>query len=315
MKIETEILDEQVDGQRLDNFLITRLKGVPHSRIYRAIRKGEVRINKKRVRVDYRIKTGDELRLPPLRVAKRTSEVSHPSQKALALETRILYEDDDLIIMSKPAGMAVHGGSGVTAGLIELLRTIRPHSKRLELVHRLDRDTSGCLLIAKKRRLLIELHELLLHKRVRKQYLALVKGHFPTEPKKVVAPLLKNVLKSGERMVTVHDAGKAAITHFRLIHQFRTAALVEAIPLTGRTHQIRVHAAFLGHPIALDEKYGDPTFNQTIKKLGLRRLFLHAAGIQVYLKSKNRAIGICAVLEPDLRQCLDKLNNNGYHWH
>lgn len=305
MKTSLVTIDEEVVGQRLDNFLIRHLKGVPKARIYRALRKGEVRVNKGRVKQDYRLQEGDQVRIPPLRVSEPTKAPKPHAGMANMLEQRILYEDTSLLIMAKPAGMPVHGGSGISMGLIEALRAIRPKQKLLELVHRLDRDTSGCLLIAKKRALLVALHQLLTHRKVVKQYLALVKGRWPDDVKEVNEPLRKNILRSGERIVTVSDEGKPAATKFRVLKKYKNATLVEAKPLTGRTHQIRVHAAVMGHPIAGDEKYGDAEFNKRMRHLGLKRLFLHAAGIQFKLPDKN--INVCNALDEDLIRAITRL--------
>ncbi len=294
-------------GQRIDNYLISKLKGVPRSRIYRAIRSGEVRVNKKRIKPDYRLIEADQVRIPPLFMAEPANKVTRPGPRlASELEARILLEDDELLVINKPAGMPVHGGTQVSAGLIEMLRMMRPRAHFLELVHRLDRATSGCLMIAKKRSMLVKLHHLLTHKRVKKQYLALVKGHLSPGKRRVNAPLKKNTLQSGERLVVVDQEGKSAITDFRPIKTFHSTTLVEAIPITGRTHQIRVHAASIGHPIAGDEKYGDKAFNQIMRKLGLKRLFLHSAGISCELEQGQRILGICTMLDAELSACLNK---------
>lgn len=303
MKVTQAKIDENAENQRLDNYLANQLKGVPTTRIYRAIRKGEVRVNKKRVGADYRLKIGDEVRIPPLRVAER-SESPHPPKAILErLADSILLETEDLLIINKPSGIPVHGGSGIHTGLIEALRVLRPKAKLLELVHRLDRETSGCLMIAKKRRMLVALHQLLTHKQVHKQYLALVKGRWEGGERIVEQPLKKNVLRSGERIVKVSEAGKEAVTRFRPVQVFANATLIEALPLTGRTHQIRVHAAHIGHPLAGDEKYGDAEFNKSMRALGLKRLFLHSAGINCRLENKE-LIGVCAPLDPELKKFL-----------
>lgn len=290
-------IDDSHDGQRVDNFLISYLKRVPLTRIYRAIRKGEVRVNKKRIRVDYRLAFGDLVRVPFLyqSVVKKPS-ISDKSL-LISLEMRIFFEEADLLIIDKPAGVPVHGGSGINIGLIEALRIMRPNSQ-LKLVHRLDRETSGCLVIAKKRSLLVELHALLTERKVIKQYCLLVKGRWQGGEKRVEVPLKKNILQSGERMVKVDETGKMAVTLFCPIFSYSEATLMEARPLTGRTHQIRVHASHLGYPIAGDKKYGDNGFNRKMKSLGLRRLFLHSSGIMYRLK--NRVIGVCALLDADL---------------
>ncbi|PTU75724.1 23S rRNA pseudouridine(955/2504/2580) synthase RluC [Pseudomonas mangrovi] len=277
-------VEPELAGQRIDNFLRTRLKGVPKTLIYRILRKGEVRVNKGRIKPDYKLQAGDVVRVPPLRM----SEPDEPAPLAQGLlerlEAAIVYEDKGLIVLNKPAGIAVHGGSGLSYGVIEAFRQLRPDAKELELVHRLDRDTSGLLMIAKKRSMLRHLHEALRGDGVDKRYLALVRGSWPTSKKRVSAPLLKNTLRSGERMVEVNDEGKEALTLFRVVRRFgEFATLVEASPITGRTHQIRVHARHAGHSIAGDPKYGDEAFDREVRDLGGKRLFLHAHSLRLTL--------------------------------
>jgi len=269
-------IDEESAGQRLDNFLITRLKGVPKSRIYRIIRKGEVRVNKGRISIKYRLVCGDRVRIPPVRMTEKSESVFVKTALKLSLENDILFEDEFLIALNKPSGFAVHGGTGVDSGVIEALRVLRPDARFLELVHRLDKETSGCLLIAKKRSALRALHELFRGEGIEKTYLALLVGCWQRKKQWVDVPLLKNVAKSGERMVIVSKTGKQAQTFFRRIQRFQNATLVEASPKTGRTHQIRVHAAHLGHPIVGDGRYGEDKINQQFKQKGYKRLFLHA---------------------------------------
>lgn len=270
-----EITEDHRD-QRLDNFLITRLKGVPKSRIYRIVRKGEVRVNKGRVDVKYRLAVGDIVRIPPVRVSENSVEVFVPRNLKEALQTGILFEDDGFLVLNKPAGFAVHGGSGIDSGIIEGLRQLRPEAHFLELVHRLDRDTSGCLIIAKKRSVLRKLHEHFRDDRIQKTYLALLAGQWARKKQVVYAPLQKNVNKGGERIVVVSKTGKAAETVFKRLKLYRGATLVEAAPKTGRTHQIRVHAAWLGHPIVGDDRYGLDAVNRNFKDKGYKRIFLHA---------------------------------------
>lgn len=282
-KVQLVTISEDYQGQRIDNFLRTRLKGVPKSMIYRIIRKGEVRVNKKRIKPEYKLQPDDIVRVPPVRVSE--TEAISPSanlDSVKALESQIIYEDNYLMVINKPSGMAVHGGSGLSFGLIEGLRAIRPDSKFLELVHRLDRDTSGCLLVAKKRSTLKNLHEQLRLKTMQKDYHALVAGAWPRSTKVVNAPLLKNTLSSGERVVRVDEEGKQSQTRFKIIQRYEHGTLIQASPVTGRTHQIRVHTLHAGHPIACDDKYGDKEFTQRMNKLGLRRLFLHAAKLKFY---------------------------------
>lgn len=271
-------------GQRIDNFLITYLKGVPKTLIYRILRKGEVRVNKGRIKPEYKLQSGDVVRVPPVRVPERDEPVPVAQGLLQRLEAAIVHEDKGLIVLNKPAGIAVHGGSGLSFGVIEAFRQLRPDAKELELVHRLDRDTSGLLMIAKKRSMLRHLHEQLRGDGVDKRYIALVRGNWPTAQKQVRAPLLKSNLRSGERMVEVNDEGKEALTLFKVLRRFGDfATMVEARPITGRTHQIRVHALHAGHCIAGDPKYGDEDFSREIRDLGGKRLFLHAYALTVPL--------------------------------
>ncbi|MBA1272755.1 23S rRNA pseudouridine(955/2504/2580) synthase RluC [Stutzerimonas azotifigens] len=274
----------ELAGQRIDNFLRTQLKGVPKTLIYRILRKGEVRVNKGRIKPEYKLQAGDVVRVPPLRLPERDEPAPLAAGLLERLEASIVHEDKALIVMNKPAGIAVHGGSGLSFGVIEALRQLRPDAKELELVHRLDRDTSGLLMIAKKRSMLRHLHQALRGDGVDKRYMALVRGRWETSKKQVNAPLEKNTLRSGERMVEVSEEGKDALTLFRVLRRFGDfATLVEAKPITGRTHQIRVHARHAGHSIAGDSKYGDETFTQEIRELGGKRLFLHAYALKVPL--------------------------------
>lgn len=271
-------------GQRIDNFLITYLKGVPKTLIYRILRKGEVRVNKGRIKPEYKLQAGDVVRVPPVRVPERDEPVPVAQGLLQRLEAAIVHEDKGLIVLNKPAGIAVHGGSGLSFGVIEAFRQLRPDAKELELVHRLDRDTSGLLMIAKKRSMLRHLHEQLRGDGVDKRYMALVRGSWPTAQKQVRAPLLKSNLRSGERMVEVNEEGKEALTLFKVLRRFGDfATMVEARPITGRTHQIRVHALHGGHCIAGDPKYGDEDFSREIRDLGGKRLFLHAYALTVPL--------------------------------
>ncbi len=274
----------ELAGQRIDNFLRTQLKGVPKTLIYRILRKGEVRVNKGRIKPEYKLQAGDVVRVPPLRLAERDEPAPLAQGLLERLEAAVVYEDKALIVLNKPAGIAVHGGSGLNYGVIEAFRQMRPDAKEIELVHRLDRDTSGLLMIAKKRSMLRHLHEALRGDGVDKRYLALVRGSWPTAKKQVRAPLLKNNLRSGERMVEVNVEGKDALTEFRVLRRFGDfATLVEASPITGRTHQIRVHAKHAGHSIAGDSKYGDEEFTREVRDLGGKRLFLHAHSLSVKL--------------------------------
>jgi len=302
-----EIGPEQ-EGQRIDNFLTTYLKGVPKSFIYRVLRSGEVRVNKGRAKPTYRLKEGDTVRIPPMRRGEPQTAAA-PGKKLVALlNESILYEDVGLLIINKPSGIAVHGGSGVSFGVIEILRAARPDAPFLELVHRLDRDTSGCLMIAKKRSALRHIHQLLREEGMEKRYQALIQGPWHGGERRVTAALRKNVLQSGERVVRVEAEGKQSQTLFRPLQRWPMATLVEAVPLTGRTHQIRVHAAHLGQPIAGDEKYGDAEFNRAMQEKGLRRLFLHAASLSFTAAAGNR-IAVSAPLDPALKKVLAALGN------
>ena len=294
-----EITEENCD-QRLDNFLISRLKGVPKSRIYRIVRKGEVRVNKGRVDVKYRLVPGDIVRIPPVRVAERSEASYVPQGLQAALEQGILFEDEGFLVVNKPAGFAVHGGSGVSSGIIEGLRLLRPEAHFLELVHRLDKDTSGCLIIAKKRSTLKLLHALFRDNNVHKTYLALLTGKWGRKKLIVTAPLLKNVSKGGERMVMISSAGKEAETLFRRVKLFADSTLVEASPKTGRTHQIRVHALSLGHPIVGDERYGRDDLNRQFKARGYKRMFLHAERLKFQHPVTGEQLTILAPLPQQL---------------
>ena len=304
------VIDAEQQGQRIDNFLKTQLKGVPKSLIYRILRKGEVRVNKKRIKPEYKLVVGDEVRVPPVRVAEENELPSAKLSSIQALESMILFEDEVLIVLNKPAGMAVHGGSGLSFGVIEGLRALRPDARFLELVHRLDRDTSGCLLIAKKRSALKSLHEQLRLKTMRKQYSALVRGQWQPHVKVVNAPLLKNVLQSGERIVRVSPEGKPSETRFHILKRFSDATLIEASPITGRTHQIRVHTAHAGHPIACDDKYGESQFDERMRELGLQRLFLHASRLTFQHPVDQRELTMEAPLDPHLQKLLTKLGTD-----
>ena len=276
--VEYVRVSEDEAGQRLDNFLLARLKGVPKSHVYRLLRKGEVRVNKGRAKPDYRVEPGDEVRLPPVRRPEPGETPPRGRNAGLRLESCIIHEDDRLIVLDKPTGIAVHGGSGLSHGVIEALRSARPDAPYLELVHRLDRETSGCLLIAKRRSTLRALHELLREGRVEKRYLALVKGRWELGEVRLEDRLRKTV-RGGERIVTVDETGKTAASIFRPVEIGSAASLLEVRIMTGRTHQIRVQAAEAGHPLAGDERYGDRDYNRRMKQLGLERLFLHAASV------------------------------------
>lgn len=296
-------------GQRIDNFLLRRLKGVPRSVIYRVLRRGEVRVNARRIGPDYRLAAGDRVRVPPLRTAAPATRAPPSAGLAAALAAAVLYEDDALLVVNKPAGLAVHGGSGLSQGAIEALRALRPAAE-LELVHRLDRDTSGCLMIAKRRSQLRLLHRLQREGRIEKRYLALLAGRWRRGGARVDAPLRKSVLQGGERMVRVAADGKAAVTEFRVLERLADCTLVEAGLVTGRTHQIRVHAAHLATPILGDAKYGDAEANRRFRELGLKRLFLHAAGLVIRWPGEEPPLRIDAPLPADLAGLLARLEGD-----
>ncbi|ETI58038.1 23S rRNA pseudouridine(955/2504/2580) synthase RluC [Marinomonas profundimaris] len=281
-------IDENNEGQRIDNFLVTFLKGVPKGKIYNLLRKGEIRVNKKRTKPDYRLQNEDIVRIAPIVIAPESEKPTLSDRLKNEIESRIVYEDKGLIVVNKPSGLAVHGGSGLSFGLIEVIRQMRPLEKFIELVHRLDRDTSGLIMIAKKRAVLKELHTALREKEgVQKTYFALVYGSWPKRKLQVNAPLLKNELKSGERVVKVHTDGKESLTRFKLARQFEGYSLVECEPVTGRTHQIRVHAQYAGYSIVGDEKYATVEQLKETKALGFKRLCLHATRLDIMLNGER----------------------------
>lgn len=294
-------------GQRLDNFLTGRLKGVPRSLIYRICRTGEVRVNGGRVKPDRRLCAGDEVRIPPVRVAERGA-VEAPSGNQLGrIESAIIHEDREFLVIDKPSGVASHGGSGVSFGAIELLRAARPRDT-LELAHRLDRDTSGVLVLTRKRSALTALQSEIREGRVEKHYLALLEGVLPQSRLSVNAPLRKSVLQGGERMVRVEPEGKESRSRFSELQRYAGASFVEVALDTGRTHQIRVHAQHIGHPLAGDEKYGEREFNRRMRDNGLKRLFLHAARFEFDLG--GRSYSFSAPLAPELAAVLDVLQRS-----
>jgi 23S rRNA pseudouridine955/2504/2580 synthase len=292
------------DGQRVDNCLATLLKGVPKAHIYRLLRTGQVRVNGRRAKPDTRLAAGDKLRIPPVRTAEREAVGMPPAAKLDEIRRAVIFEDRDFLAIDKPASLASHGGSGVAFGAIELLRAARPND-HLELAHRLDRDTSGVLVFARSRRGLAGLQELIRLGETKKQYLCLLTGKLQRVKFDVNAPLRKSMLAGGERMVRVDDAGKPALTFFREIERYPGASLVEATLATGRTHQIRVHAAHAGHPLAGDPKYGEREADKRFRALGLKRMFLHAARFEFELG--ERAYSFSTPLPDDLRVVLDRL--------
>jgi 23S rRNA pseudouridine955/2504/2580 synthase len=296
-------------GQRLDNFLLRELAGVPRSRVYRLLRRGEVRVNGKRKQADYRLAADDEVRLPPMREAPRPGDAPGrvPDTLVAAVRVAIVQEDARLLVLDKPAGLAVHGGSGLSFGAIEALRALRP-DEPLELVHRLDRDTSGCLLVARSRTALKLAHALMRQGAVDKHYAALVAGRWKLGRKTIDAPVLTNAREGGERVVRVHRAGKVALSTFDVAERYRgVATLMDVAIRTGRTHQIRVHAAFAGHPVAGDEKYGDRECNARLRGLGLRRMFLHASSISFRWPDTGAQFRADCPLPPELAAVLARL--------
>ncbi len=302
-------IDEDMAGQRIDNFLRNQLKNVPKSMVYRILRKGEVRVNKKRIKAEYKLSAGDVVRIPPVTLEQSDQESNTPNtklSKVAELEHCIIFEDEHLLILNKPSGTAVHGGSGLKFGAIEALRALRPEARFLELVHRIDRDTSGILLVAKKRSALRHLQAQFREKTIQKYYFALVMGQWKSSCKVVNAPLLKNEVNS---IVRVNPNGKASETRFKILEQFAQATLVQASPITGRTHQIRVHTQYTGHPIAWDDRYGDRRFDAYTAQFGIDRLFLHAANIRFVHPSTEALMDINAPLDTQLEQALVKLRN------
>lgn len=281
-RVQTVQVDAGADGQRLDNFLLGRLKGAPRSLVYRLLRSGQVRVNSGRARPETRLAIGDRVRIPPVRLAAGAPTRAVPDSLLARLAAAVVHEDGNVLVLDKPSGIAVHGGSGIGHGVIEVMRELRgEHGGRLELVHRLDRDTSGILVLAKSRRALLALQAQLREGTAEKQYLALLAGRLQPSPFRVEAPLRKHVLQGGERMVRVDAQGKPAASVFTAAERLPGATLAQVVIETGRTHQIRVHARHIGHAIAGDERYGDAGFNARMKQLGLRRLFLHASGLRI----------------------------------
>jgi len=301
-----EITSEH-SGQRIDNYLFTSLKGVPKSRVYRIIRKGEVRVNSSRIKPDYKLNEGDNIRIPPIRVAEREPSILPSKKFQDSLEKCILYEDDTLLVLNKPSGLAVHGGSGIKLGLIEALRLTRPKTDYFELVHRIDRETSGCLIVAKKRSSLKYLQEQMRNKRISKVYYALTTGKWPRGMRRIDLPLMASEQKTGEKIVRVNPKGKKSVTIFSVMKRYRNFTLLQASLETGRTHQIRVHAQHTGCPLAGDSKYGLDDINKGIRKSGLKRMFLHAFKIGFSLPC-GKNIFIEAPMPDDLSEYLKDLD-------
>jgi 23S rRNA pseudouridine955/2504/2580 synthase len=309
-------VDEASDGQRIDNFLAKTLKGVPKSHIYRILRSGEVRVNKGRIDASYKLILGDIVRVPPIRVAANDKEVTNAPATEV-LEKTIIFEDDALLVIDKPAGFAVHGGSGISRGVIEQLRAERPKAKFLELVHRLDRETSGVLMLAKKRAALVTLHEMIRSNQTDKRYLMLVAGEWTEKKKRVILDLQKYVLPNGERRVNVvtdkskdkYDEAQVSETIFYLKKNFVGFSLLEAQLITGRTHQLRVQLAHLGFPIVGDDKYGDFALNKSLAKKGIKRMFLHSAETNLQHPISGEKLKLLAPLPPELQKFTEKLES------
>lgn len=308
----TVTVSEDRAGQRLDNYLLNLLKGAPRSLVYKLVRSGQVRINGGRIRADYKLDEGDEIRIPPVRLDP-PGEKGTPAKGLLeAMEASIVFEDARLLVVNKPSGVASHGGSGISFGVIETLRVLRPRES-LELVHRLDRDTSGVLVLAKKRSALSELQALMREDGgrgagLRKRYLALLTGRMPDGVMSVDAPLHVGLRQGGERHVQVHDNGKPSLSHFKLLERRGGQSYCEVRIETGRTHQIRAHARHIGHPVAGDDKYGDPEVNARLRRnIGLKRLFLHAASLEFALDAGKAPYVLSAPLPADLLDALDQL--------
>jgi len=291
---------EEAAAQRIDNFLLRHLKGVPKSHVYRVLRSGEVRVNSGRVKPEYRLQAGDRVRVPPIRVSQEEKARAKPA------EFPVVYEDAALLIVDKPAGVAVHGGSGVSFGVIESLRASRPQAKLLELAHRLDRDTSGLLIVAKKRGALVELHRMLREGEVEKEYLTVAKGHWEGAGRELRDPLHKYVDAKGERRVAVHEEGLQALTRVRVVKKSPDFSLLQVRLLTGRTHQIRVHLAHAGHPVLGDTKYGDFELNRRLAKEGVQRLFLHASRLALAHPLIRERIELKAPLPAEIKKFVDE---------
>lgn len=308
-RVHILVLDDARAGQRVDNFLLRELKGVPRSRVYRLVRSGEVRVNSRRVDVTYRLQPGDRVRIPPVRMA--ADEPRRPTVRPA--EFPVVHEDEVLLVIDKPAGVAVHGGSGVSSGVIEQLRAARPGARFLELVHRLDRDTSGLLMVAKKRSALLALHRALREGAVDKRYLVLVKGPWTRASRDVTLPLRKYLTVAGERRVSVDPAGRESRTRFDLVERAGAYSLLAATIATGRTHQIRVQLAQLGFPVVGDDKYGDFELNKALAKQGARRMFLHAERLSLAHPRTGARLALVAPLPAGLQGFLDRIRADTAH--
>lgn len=305
--VRRERIDEEGAGQRIDNYLMRICKGVPKSHVYRILRSGEVRVNGGRVDATYRLKAGDEVRIPPVRIAAPDAKAAAPAGKALP----VVFEDDAILVVDKPAGKAVHGGSGVSFGVIEQLRSQRPDARLLELAHRIDRETSGLLIVAKKRSALKALHDMMREGRIDKHYLTLVHGTWNNALQHVRLPLLKYLLPDGERRVRVSDDGKPSHSIVRKLKLLEGFSLLDVELMTGRTHQIRVHLAHLGFPLCGDDKYGDFALNKALDKRGLKRMFLHAASLSFAHPLSGEPIELQSPLPDELKAFVEILERKG----
>lgn len=304
-EVRRERVDESAVGQRIDNYLLRICKGVPKSHVYRILRSGEVRVNGGRIGPTYRLNEGDEIRIPPIRIAQPTRSAPAPAGKALP----VVFEDEHLIVLDKPSGKAVHGGSGVSFGVIEQLRSQRPEARMLELAHRIDRETSGLLIVAKKRTALKVLHDMMREGRIEKHYLTLVPGRWHNTLQHIKQPLFKYLTADGERRVRVSEDGKPSHSIVRLLRHWKAYSLLDVELKTGRTHQIRVHLAHLGFPLCGDDKYGDFALNKALEQQGLRRMFLHATRLVLDHPVTGERLELEAKLPPELQSFLDYLDN------
>ena len=296
-------------GQRLDNFLLGQLKGAPRSLVYKLVRSGQVRVNGGRAKADRKLEAGEEVRVPPVNLNEIGDKAPPPTSFLQRMEQAIVFEDAKLLVINKPSGVASHGGSGISHGAIETMRALRPNMN-LELVHRLDRDTSGLLILAKKRSALVELQALLRedHGGIQKRYLTLLAGRMPDGVMSVDAPLHVGLRQGGERHVQVNAIGKPSLSHFKVLERRGGHSYCEVRIETGRTHQIRVHAQHIGHPVAGDDKYGDPAVNKRFREqIGLKRLFLHAASLEFALDGGKTPYLLNAPLAPELAEAMDRL--------
>ncbi|CAL4323639.1 23S rRNA pseudouridine(955/2504/2580) synthase RluC [Buchnera aphidicola] len=301
-------INEDMINQRIDNFLQKKFKNVPKSMIYRIIRIGKIRINKKRIKPQYKLKIGDRIRIPPIKVIDKKEKKFFISEHQKIILHNVLYEDKDLLIINKPSGIAVHGGSGIKLGIIEYFRKCRPLEKTLELVHRLDRDTSGVLVLAKNRTSLISLHKQIREKKIQKKYIALVHGSWPIHLKKISEPILKTYSKNKQKKMLIHQDGKASETYFEIKKKYSCTTLMSIKPKTGRTHQIRIHTLYAGYPILFDKIYGKNSLDKNIKnKIKINRLLLHASSINFTHPKNGKKIYITAPLDIDFKNYLINL--------